>query len=203
MWIVINTPICMTKSRVNIWSDRPKSLPDGMGKALSVSRELLMEIVRIAGSIDFAIRRPIAVLRAGAGAEIMHRERMMRERQKSAVTQLRRQRLIVTKQDDDGWRVRLTLRGADAALRQEMLCADMLDNGSLCIAVFDIPESRRVVRRQVGRFLLNAGFVRLQRSVFLSPFDVFTPLEQWIRIRGLTRWVQVYRAEKNRRPISR
>lgn len=185
----------MAKLWGNKVSDRPKDLPPGMGKMISKSRELLFELVAIAGSIDFAIRRPMAVLRAGAGAKIMHRE-YLRDEQRIAMKQLRRQGLITSTPTTSGWKVRLTARGVDECLRQEMLKADLLDDDTMCIVTFDIPETQRTLRRNIGNFLLRSGFVRLHRSVFISPFDMFVPIDHWIRNRKLLGRVVVYRAAR-------
>jgi len=42
-------------------------------------------------------------------------------------------------------------------------------DGYSCIVIFDIPEAKRKHRRFIRRFLLNNGFINLQKSVMIGP----------------------------------
>lgn len=44
-------------------------------------------------------------------------------------------------------------------------------DGKWRVLIFDIPEKRRVAREQIRMTLLNIGFMRLQDSVWIFPYD--------------------------------
>lgn len=49
------------------------------------------------------------------------------------------------------------------------------------IVIFDIQELNRVKRNQFRRILKQLGFVMLQKSVWLTPFDQFNILKKWLK----------------------
>ncbi|MCR4312032.1 MAG: CRISPR-associated endonuclease Cas2 [Candidatus Uhrbacteria bacterium] len=160
-------------------------------KAPSRVTDFLKELVEIAGSVDFALRRPHMCLRWGTGAEVVYKERNIRSR---AVSRLKQRQLIAVRPSKEGWRVRLTKTGAEVYLQRKILDAEMMDDDTICLVMFDIPERQKKLRREIGNFLLNAGFIRLQRSVYISPFDAFQPLREWLKLRKLEGCSVVYRA---------
>ncbi len=44
-------------------------------------------------------------------------------------------------------------------------------DGQYRLVIFDIPEYRKAVRDQLRRLVKDAGFLRLQNSVWISPYD--------------------------------
>ncbi|MBI1974492.1 MAG: CRISPR-associated endonuclease Cas2 [Candidatus Zambryskibacteria bacterium] len=44
-------------------------------------------------------------------------------------------------------------------------------DGKWRVIIFDIPEKKKKIREQVRKILLNAGFIRLQDSVWVYPYD--------------------------------
>lgn len=48
------------------------------------------------------------------------------------------------------------------------------------IVTFDIPEQQKKLRESLRRTLKNSGFKQLQRSVWISPFDVLDDVEKLV-----------------------
>lgn len=53
-------------------------------------------------------------------------------------------------------------------------------DGKWRIVIFDIPEEKKKLREMLRRTLKNSGFKQLQRSVWVSPFDVLDEMEQLV-----------------------
>ncbi|MBI5742651.1 MAG: hypothetical protein HZA25_02340 [Candidatus Niyogibacteria bacterium] len=69
----------------------------------------------------------------------------------------------------------LTPKG-EAALRklelnEYQICRPKRWDGKWRVLIFDIPEKRRMLRELVRRTLSAIGFIRIQDSVWLHPYD--------------------------------
>lgn len=62
------------------------------------------------------------------------------------------------------------------------------------MVVFDIPESERRTRNFFRRFLKEAEFKQLQKSVWITRKDVFCELEDLIKSFGNKKWVYLIKA---------
>ncbi len=119
------------------------------------------------------------------------------EQRQNALRRLRRQKLLEYRKIENKFEIALTQKGAEEALRLKILNGLVLEDETDCVVVFDIPEHFRKVRRELGKFLESAGFVRIQRSVFISPFEVAPLLIKLFRAAGLKRsWIRVYYAKE-------
>jgi DNA-binding transcriptional regulator PaaX len=49
-------------------------------------------------------------------------------------------------------------------------------DGKWRIIIFDIPENRHKFRDNIRKSLLNLGFVKLQKSVWITPYDIIDDL---------------------------
>lgn len=58
-------------------------------------------------------------------------------------------------------------------------------DGDWRIVIFDIPEERRKLRSLLRNQLRQSGFKHLQKSVWVSPFDVFEDIEEMVRVHNL------------------
>ncbi len=155
---------------------------------------LLKTVVESAGSIELAMRRPQLVLQFGVSeARRIDDGRYQRSR-KVMIRKLQTRGLIQIKENKRGWRVVLTERGRDAFLQQQIIAAPMMEDGTQCLVMFDIPEDERATRKTLIGFLYRMSFLRLQKSVYICPFDLFEPLQQWLEMRGMAKWVKIYRA---------
>jgi|SRR3989338_3864421 len=76
--------------------------------------------------------------------------------------------------DKDG-RLRLTPKGLTELRRTELMHAAVTKprrwDGRWRILIFDIPEYRKTLRPQIRRSLQTVGFIRLQDSVWIYPYD--------------------------------
>ena len=132
----------------------------------------------------------------GFDLEEMHEELAWRKK-REALYRLRRQKLLEYREVEGKFEVAFTQKGAQEALRLKILNGLVLEDGTDCIVVFDIPEHLRKIRIELGKFLDSAGFVRIQKSVFISPFDVAPLLVKLFRVAGLKRsWVRVFYAKE-------
>ena len=132
----------------------------------------------------------------GFDLEEMEREITFRRKQE-ALRKLREQKLLEYQKVEGKFEIALTQKGAQEVLRLKILNGYVLEDGTDCVVVFDIPEHLRKIRIELGKFLESAGFVRFQRSVFISPFDVAPLLVKLFRTAGLKRsWVRVFYAKE-------
>ncbi len=80
-----------------------------------------------------------------------------------------------------GWRVALTKRGMEEwfsyACGKRALKRPRRWDKKWRLLIFDIPERRGFLRRKIRRLLLDFGFVRLQDSVWVYPFECQEVLE--------------------------
>jgi DNA-binding transcriptional regulator PaaX len=70
--------------------------------------------------------------------------------------------------------LRLTERGKRELLRMQ-LTEDLLKkkrwDGCWRVLIFDIPEKKRSMRAKIRQSLVNVGFLKLQNSVWIYPYD--------------------------------
>lgn len=77
---------------------------------------------------------------------------------------------------------RLTEEGKIEAQKQliKLRISNKKSDGKWRVVVFDIPESKRILRDHFRRLLKDLGFKMLQASVWAIPYDVFDELEMMI-----------------------
>jgi DNA-binding transcriptional regulator PaaX len=127
----------------------------------------------------------------GANAILNAKERRLRRQE---FERLRKRKLIEVSKEADCYRVALTQRGKQEAFRLKVLEADLLPDDRMCMVVFDIPESKRKLRKELRSFLTSAGFAPIQKSVWISRFDAGEALRELFRSTGASKWVRVYTA---------
>jgi len=132
----------------------------------------------------------------GYDLEEMHEE-INWQKKREALRRLHRQKLLECREVEGKFQIALTKKGAQEALRLKIMNAYVLEDGTNCIVVFDIPERLRKVRIELGNFLDSVGFIRIQRSVWISPYEAADLLAQLFRSAGLKRdWVRLYYAKE-------
>jgi CRISPR-associated endonuclease Cas2 len=62
--------------------------------------------------------------------------------------------------------------------------------------IFDIPEKIRKYRDEFRNFLISLRFQKLQKSVWICPYDVLKNLEEIIQIYSLDRFIRVFFIEE-------
>lgn len=71
-----------------------------------------------------------------------------------------------------------------------------LPKGQWLLVFFDIPEKRRRDRDIFRSILNNFGFKQLQKSVWISPYEVFKPLQKLIKCYNLDEYVKLLLVNK-------
>jgi DNA-binding transcriptional regulator PaaX len=83
-------------------------------------------------------------------------------------------------------------RGWSMVLMNRMKDADLYDDMRMLMIIFDVPESRKADRDRLRRLLLNAGCGLLQKSVYITPFDVLADLKEVLKQTKLDGCVKMY-----------
>ena len=66
----------------------------------------------------------------------------------------------------------------------------------LRLVIFDVQEINRFKRNQLRRLLKQLGFIMLQKSVWLSPYDQFETIKRWIEENKLQEKILLIETEK-------
>lgn len=107
------------------------------------------------------------------------------------VHSLRSRNAIIFKKIGDRVVVKLSEKGWRAVQVRRLRHVRKMCPAGLCIVIFDFPESEHHARDMFRRFLWDAGFGRLQKSVFVCPRDVGETLSEVIDDMGIWSWVAV------------
>ena len=136
--------------------------------------EIILKTVAAAGFLSIALLAPNA-LQIVKIFEKGKRGQNQKYYLKTAAARLAKQGLIEFKKTDRGTFLRITPAG------ERKLRTIDLDNfqikkpkkwdGKWRIVIFDIKEARREVRDKLRTSLVQLGFMRLQHSVWVSPYD--------------------------------
>lgn len=62
--------------------------------------------------------------------------------------------------------------------------------------MYDIPEKKRQARDLLREILYNLGYQEFQKSIWVSPYDVFRQTEEAIRIYSLDSYVRIFLIEE-------
>ena len=125
----------------------------------------------------------------------------LRERQER-LRYLKRRKWIETKQIGEKLMMRLTAKGWQQILRDQIRCTKTICKGNSCIlVVFDIPESQRHVRDTLRWILSECNFEMLQKSVWFTKRDVLEPLCALLQGAKLERWVRIVVGSELRQPF--
>ena len=113
-----------------------------------------------------------------------------------ALHELKKNKLISVKNKRDIYKVAITKKGAKELFRLKVLSSYVLPEGHDCVVVFDIPEIHRALRAELRRFLHEACFLQIQKSVWVSNFDAGEALIDLFKNAGVDQWVRVYTAKQ-------
>jgi DNA-binding transcriptional regulator PaaX len=91
---------------------------------------------------------------------------------------LQKSKYIIVKKHNDNKFIHLTAKGKKIVT--ELLIKTKIKNqkwdGQWRIIIFDIPENRRRFRDNMRQSLLNLGFIKLQKSVWITPYNIIDDL---------------------------
>lgn len=105
---------------------------------------------------------------------------------------LRAGELVEVKKDEKKIKVCLTEKGAIEFWKLELVSTDELPKGFYCLVVFDIPEKRANLRDLFRFFLKENCFFPLQKSVWISSFDMVEILKKIFTAWRIDCWVKVF-----------
>ena len=91
----------------------------------------------------------------------------------------------------------LTKDGIDRAIKASFKFGDdrKRKDGKWVMLIFDIPENRRHLRALLRSILHNLGFKILQKSVWISPYDISEKIETYLAFYKLDDYVKIFLVE--------
>lgn len=158
---------------------------------------LLLEIGAQIEDMHFTLQRPNLVLKFGIEDARKFLDREEYYYKKKAIAQLEERKLIKTKKLAEKYEITLLKNGIIEYLRLKLCKTELLPEGSFCMVIFDIPESQRSLRKKLRELLSRIGFIPLQRSVWISPFDAQEILNELFRVQGKRRWIRIFTVHEN------
>lgn len=164
-------------------------------KTQSRAADILLELNRELDLIGtFGLQAP-KVLKYGYDGVLKFRDIKERKLRRQEMRRLEERELLKVTKEAEKYFVALTESGAVETFRLEVLNADLLEDGRTCQVIFDIPESQKALRNTLRDFLKLAGFIMMQRSVWISPFAAGEALAQLFKATGASQWVRVQYVE--------
>jgi len=90
--------------------------------------------------------------------------------------------------------VLLTRKGKEKALmtKFKLTKKKKRKDGKWIMVMYDIPEYKRQMRDLLRGMLLNLGFQEFQKSIWVSPYEVYKELEKGIRIHEIDQYVRIF-----------
>lgn len=161
-------------------------------KKLSNTKKLFQEIIsdmnrahRFVSRTEWSILYDDEEFRLGRDAKIRNERRQSLQR-------LKERKMIKIKKVANKIMIELTGRGRHQALIQLIQYKKIvLPNEKVCIVFFDIPERVRFVRKEINYLLSNSGFERIQKSVWMSVYDVVNEISVFIKLMKAEKWIRV------------
>ena len=169
----------------------PRSL-----KLHSRSSNLFQEIVESCGLFFSIGNNPTGYLRYGIDGMNRLQQARAHRYEKQILERLVAKKLIRIQETAKTLSVALTTAGESELFRLQVLHAPKCSEGTVCMVVFDIPESKKKLRKQLRDFLRYSGFEPLQKSVWISPFAAMDPLSKLFASKKVSRWVYVFCVQK-------
>jgi len=126
------------------------------------------------------------------------RKAQERKWERGIINRLKQKELIEIEKRAGEVFVALTQEGAKEYLRQKVFAADLYEDDHECLVVFDVPESKRKVRKMLREFLSDAGFIPIQKSVWISKFMAGEALGRLFSTTETRHWIRIYEVRELR-----
>ena len=122
---------------------------------------------------------------------------LKRNRYQETVWKLQRHGILKISLKNNQRFIKLTGKGQLAVLLQKA-GVQKLENwdGKWRVLIFDIPEGSRNMRDQFRALLKRHNFVKLQASVFVSPYSLNGEAVQYLKQTGLIEFVRLMRVDE-------
>jgi hypothetical protein len=153
-------------------------------------------------SFIFRRRRTIYDVLPGPENPIIGKYLKDRSRQKFSqmIYNLKRKNYIKVKNLKGNRAIILTKRGVDKALqakfKMENIIRQKRKDGKWIMLIFDVPEKYRKSRDLLRSILHNLGYKMFQKSVWLTPYDVYRRTEDLLQEYSLDKFVKIFLIEK-------
>ncbi|MFA4818510.1 MAG: CRISPR-associated endonuclease Cas2 [Patescibacteria group bacterium] len=129
---------------------------------------------------------------AGGPAYVLEMKKLQQKKYaKQALDQLKRSGYVKASYLGERLMATLTKKGRASNLLCQLRNAPQLKQG-YTVVIFDIPETQQLARRRWRWFLRQAGFKKLQQSVWFSKLDNYLTLNDFIKKLKLQQWVNVF-----------
>jgi len=94
--------------------------------------------------------------------------------------------------------IALTPKGSKKVLKikYKMIEKKKRKDGKWQMIIFDIPEKKRFLRDLLREHLYFLGYKILQKSIWVSPYDVFKETEEFLRRYSLDRFAKLFLIEE-------
>lgn len=127
----------------------------------------------------------------------MYRHKKDRRKFSNLIYYLKRKGYIKIKIVKDKKAIMLTKGGINMALRAGFrLDKKKRDDGKWTMLIFDVPEKHRNLRSLLRSVLSNLGYKILQKSVWVSPYDVSDKTEEYLSLYNLDSYVKMFLIEE-------
>lgn len=141
-------------------------------RKLTLVKEILLETMNTAKAIYEIFERP----------SLWGKDYPKRNKQTvyNTVNRLEKEGYLVEVEERGRKRYRATLKGKAKIFAY--LKKDKKWDGKWRIVVFDVPEKKKRLRNYFRGCLINLGFRQLQKSVWISPYNIADTIEELIRL---------------------
>lgn len=114
-----------------------------------------------------------------------------------ALKRLEKQKLLSVEKKGERVVIEFTAKGKTAILQENIRqIKELLPRGEYCVVCFDVPEQIRHVRWFLRDFLKEAGFEKVQKSVWRSPYNVIEPFYELVQTMDIEDWIQIFQAKQ-------
>ncbi|MEA3272699.1 MAG: CRISPR-associated endonuclease Cas2 [Patescibacteria group bacterium] len=174
--------------------------PEKNSKKKNLAKKILIRILEATDAYDESLPdiRSCQSAWLTGGYELVAEIEDAKERKylRDELRRLKNQRFLKERKRGERLELCLTEKGRKAALRHKILECNNILKDRYCIVIFDIPESERCIRNFFRRFLKEAGFIQLQKSVWVTQKNLENYLIELIQTANAEKWFHVIMATK-------
>jgi len=169
---------------VRLWSGKES----GKGKN-EISKEVLLYLL-VGGAVTLALSTAPYLLVAAIPIARFQRKQYSKRELRNSFYYLRRKNLISVESRKGNMCIALTEKGRKRAFKQSILTSVRVGkparwDGKWRLVLFDIQINHKIKRDALRHMLSKIGFVQLQKSVWVYPFDCREAVDQLKEFFGL------------------